>query len=152
MREFNIERLVRDVRVTNIYEGTSQLQIVAAIGKLLGRSLDPLLAEWQLLKVPADLVTEKAQLTEATALYQKAVDHLKSQDRSVIDYYASDLVDMAAWVICSWLLLRDASVLQQKKDLFRAYLADQLPRIRVAGTVVLESSPASLNTKNSLMA
>ena len=151
MREFNIERLVRDVRVTNIYEGTSQLQIVAAIGKLLGRSLDPLLAEWQLLKVPADLVTEKAQLTEATALYQKAVDHLKSQDRSVIDYYASDLVDMAAWVICSWLLLRDASVLQQKKDLFRAYLADQLPRIRVAGTVVLESSPASLNTKNSLM-
>jgi len=152
MREFNIERLVRDVRVTNIYEGTSQLQIVAAIGKLLGRSLDPLLAEWQLLKVPADLVTAKAQLTEATALYQKAVDHLKSQDRSVIDYYASDLVDMAAWVICSWLLLRDASVLQQKKDLFRAYLADQLPRIRVAGTVVLESSPASLNTKNSLMA
>jgi len=32
MREFNIERLFRDVRITNIYEGTSQLQVVAAIG------------------------------------------------------------------------------------------------------------------------
>ncbi|HEY5119219.1 MAG TPA: acyl-CoA dehydrogenase family protein, partial [Anaerolineales bacterium] len=151
MREFNIERLVRDVRVTNIYEGTSQLQIVAAIGKLLGRSLDPLLAEWQLMKIPADLAHEKALLAEATALYQKAVDHLKGQDRPVIDYYASDLVDMAAWVICSGLLLRDAGVLESKKDLARAYLADVLPKIRVAGAVVLESSPASLQTKNSLM-
>jgi alkylation response protein AidB-like acyl-CoA dehydrogenase len=151
MREFNIERLVRDVRVTNIYEGTSQLQIVAAIGKLLGRSLDPLLAGWKLLSLPADLGGEKAQLEEATALYQQAVDHLKGQDRPVIDYYASDLVDMAAWVICSWLLLRDAGELDRKKDLFRAYLADVLPKIRVAGAVVLASSPASLATKNSLM-
>jgi alkylation response protein AidB-like acyl-CoA dehydrogenase len=31
MRDFPIERLVRDARITNIYEGTSQLQIVAAI-------------------------------------------------------------------------------------------------------------------------
>ncbi|HEX7588574.1 MAG TPA: acyl-CoA dehydrogenase family protein, partial [Anaerolineae bacterium] len=36
MREFNVERHYRDIRVTNIYEGTSQLQVVAAIGKLLG--------------------------------------------------------------------------------------------------------------------
>ena len=151
MREFNIERLVRDVRVTNIYEGTSQLQIVAAIGKLLGHSLDPLLAEWKLMKIPQDLAGEAAQLAEATELYQKAVDHLKGQDRPVIDYYAGDLVDMAAWIICAWLLLRDAGTLERKKDLFRAYLADQLPKIRVAGAVVLESNLAALETKKTLL-
>jgi alkylation response protein AidB-like acyl-CoA dehydrogenase len=46
MREFNVERHYRDVRVTNIYEGTSQLQIVAATGKLLGHTLDVLFDEW----------------------------------------------------------------------------------------------------------
>jgi alkylation response protein AidB-like acyl-CoA dehydrogenase len=152
MREFQIERLVRDVRVTNIYEGTSQLQVVAAIGKLLGRSLDPLLAQWQAMPVSADLAGEKEQLAEATALYQKAADHLKGQDRSVIDYYASDLVDMAAWIICSWLILRDAGVLERKKDLARAYLADVLPKIKVNGAVVLASSAAAFATKNSLLA
>ena len=35
MREFKVERLVRDARITNIYEGTSQLQIVAAIGGVM---------------------------------------------------------------------------------------------------------------------
>jgi alkylation response protein AidB-like acyl-CoA dehydrogenase len=151
MREFQIERLVRDVRVTNIYEGTSQLQVVAAISKLLGRSLDPLLAQWQAMPVGADLDREKEQLAEATALYQKAIDHLKSQDRSVIDYYASDLVDMAAWIICSWLILRDAGVLERKKDLARAYLADVLPKIKVNGAIVLASSAAAFGTKSSLL-
>ena len=51
MREFQVERLMRDQRVTNIYEGTSQLQVVAATGKLLGHSLDPLLHVWMDLAV-----------------------------------------------------------------------------------------------------
>src|SRR5512135_1537667 len=46
MREFNVERHYRDIRVTNIYEGTSQLQIVVATGKLLGHALDDLIGEW----------------------------------------------------------------------------------------------------------
>jgi hypothetical protein len=151
MREFNIERLVRDVRVTNIYEGTSQLQIVAAIGKLLGHSLDPLLAEWKRMNIPEDLTADAAQLGEVTELYQKAVDHLKGQERPVIDYYASDLVDMVAWIICSWLILRDANVLDRKKALARSYLADVLPKIRVSGAVVLAGSADAVAVKKSLL-
>jgi len=151
MREFQVERLMRDQRVTNIYEGTSQLQVVAATGKLLGHSLDPLLHAWMDLAVDPDLAGEKAALEESTEQYQKAVDHLKGQDRAVIDFYASDLVDMAAWTICSWLILRDAQILPYKKDLFRAYLADVLPKIRVAGEVVMKSSTAILDAKKSLL-
>ncbi len=89
MREFNIERLFRDVRITNIYEGTSQLQVVAAIGKLLNRSLDPLLAEWQAAEYPADMAAEKAILDELTGLLDRAVDALKAQpERDRVDYYA----------------------------------------------------------------
>ena len=86
-----------------------------------------------------------------TEQFQKAVDHLKGQDRAVIDFYAGDLVDMAAWIICSWLILRDAQVLPHKKALFRAYLADVLPKIRVAGEVVMKSSTAVLDVKKTLL-
>ncbi len=151
MREFQVERLMRDQRVTNIYEGTSQLQVVAATGKLLGHSLDPLLHVWMDLAVDSDLSGEKAALEESTEQFQKAVDHLKGQDRAVIDFYAGDLVDMAAWIVCSWLILRDAQVLPHKKALFRAYLADVLPKIRVAGEVVMKSSTAVLDVKKILL-
>jgi alkylation response protein AidB-like acyl-CoA dehydrogenase len=151
MREFQVERLMRDQRVTNIYEGTSQLQVVAATGKLLGHALDPLLNVWMDMAVDSDLSAEKAALEESTAQFQKAVEHLKGQDRAVIDFYAGDLVDMAAWIICSWLILRDAQVSSRKKDLFRAYLADVLPKIRVAGEVVMKSSTAVLDVKKSLL-
>jgi hypothetical protein len=58
---------------------------------------------------------------------------------------------MAAWIICSWLILRDAQILPYKKDLFRAYLADVLPKIRVAGEVVMKSSTAILDAEKTLL-
>jgi alkylation response protein AidB-like acyl-CoA dehydrogenase len=152
MREFNIERLFRDVRITNIYEGTSQLQVVAAIGKLLNRSLDPLLAEWQAAEYPADMAAEKAILVECTALFQKAVDALKAQpERDRVDYYACDLVDIAVWLTCGWLLLRDANVLETKKPVARTYVASIVPRIHAAAEVVVASNPVPLEAISVLL-
>jgi alkylation response protein AidB-like acyl-CoA dehydrogenase len=145
MHEFNIERLFRDVRITNIYEGTSQLQVVAAIGKLLNRSLDPLLAEWQAAEYPADMAAEKAILVELTATYQKAVDALKAQpDRDRVDYYACDLVDCAVWLVNSWLLVRDTNVLEAKKPVARAYVASIAPRLRASAEVVVGANAVPL--------
>ena len=106
MREFNVERHYRDIRVTNIYEGTSQLQIVAAIGKLLGHALDDLLNEWAALDYGPELAPLKNQVVEATALFNRCADHLKECETPVIDYYASDMVDMAVYVVNCWLMLR----------------------------------------------
>ena len=145
MREFNIERLFRDVRITNIYEGTSQLQVVAAIGKLLNRSLDPLLAEWQAIEYPADMAAEQALLTELTGLYDRAVGGLKAlPERDRVDYYAVDLVEMAIGIVAGWLLLRDTTVAEHRKPVVRAYVASLVPRIRAAADVVIASSPVPL--------
>jgi len=153
MKEFNIERLFRDVRITNIYEGTSQLQVVAAIGKVLNRSLDPLLNEWQAAEYSADMAPEKATLIDLTATFQKAVDALKAQDdRSKVDYYACDLVDQAVWLVCSWLLLRDTNVLESKKSVARTYIASIAPRLRAAAGVVTESNGAPLEAIGALLA
>jgi hypothetical protein len=153
MREFNIERLFRDVRITNIYEGTSQLQVVAAIGKLLNRSLDPLLAEWAAAEYPADMATEKATLVELTGVYQRAVDALKAQpERDKVDYYACDLVDAAVWLTCSWLLLRDTNLLESKKSIARSYIASIAPRLRAAAGIVTESNAVPLEAIGALLA
>jgi alkylation response protein AidB-like acyl-CoA dehydrogenase len=153
MKEFNIERLFRDVRITNIYEGTSQLQVVAAIGKLLNRSLDPLFAEWEAAEYPADMAAEKATLVELTDVYQAAVDALKAQpDRAKVDYYACDLVDQAVWLTCSWLLLRDTNTLESKKSIARAYIASIAPRLRAAAGIVTESNAVPLDAIGVLLA
>jgi len=145
MREFNIERLFRDVRITNIYEGTSQLQVVAAIGKLLNRSLDPLLAEWQAAEYPADMATEKALLAELTGLFGLAVGGLKAlPERDRVDYYAVDLVEMAIWIVGGWLLLRDTNAAEHKKPVARTYVASLAPKVRAAAEVVLASNPVPL--------
>jgi hypothetical protein len=145
MREFNIERLFRDVRVTNIYEGTSQLQVVAAIGKLLNRSLDPLLAEWGAADCPEDMAPEKELLSDLTRLFEGAVTALKAQtERDRVDYYAVDLVDAACWIACGWLLLRDTIVAEHKKPVVRAYLAAVAPKVRAAVEIVVAADPVPL--------
>ncbi len=145
MREFNVERYYRDVRVTSIYEGTSQLQVVAATGKLLGHALDGLLDEWAALNYAPDLLSLKEQLTTATALFRQVTDSLKEKERPVIDYYASDLTDMATWLVCSWLMLRDARHLERKRELVSVYLAANLPRLRGAAETILAADESALH-------
>jgi hypothetical protein len=153
MREFNIERLFRDVRITNIYEGTSQLQVVAAIGKLLNRSLDPLLAEWSALDYPEEMAAEKATLDELTALLGTAIDALKAQDqRERVDYYAVDLVEMACLVLSGWLVLRDTIVADAKKPVARAYVASLAPKVRAGHDIVATADPAPLEAFPALLA
>ena len=153
MREFNIERLFRDVRITNIYEGTSQLQVVAAIGKLMSRSLDPLLAEWAAAEYPADMAAEKAALIELTAVYQKSVDALKAQqDRAKVDYYACDLVDQAVWLVCGWLTLRDTNVSEDKKSIARTYINGIGPKLRAAAEIVQGTNAVPLDAIGALIA
>jgi alkylation response protein AidB-like acyl-CoA dehydrogenase len=152
MNEFNVERHFRDVRVTNIYEGTSQLQIVAAISKLLGHGLDPLLDEWCLHEYGPELAPLKAQLVEVTGMFKRATDSLKGKERDIIDYFASDLVNMAAYIVNAWLLLQDAEVSERKHNLARVYIAEHLPGIRSAGQAILCADSTPLEARGSILA
>jgi alkylation response protein AidB-like acyl-CoA dehydrogenase len=131
MREFNVERHFRDIRVTNIYEGTSQLQVVAATGGLLGHALDGLLDDWANQDYGPELEGLKRQAQEGTALLNRSIDHLREQDDStLIDYYAVDVVDIATCVVNSWLTLQDARHGDRKRELARVYIAEAMPKIR----------------------
>lgn len=151
MQEFNVERHYRDIRVTNIYEGTSQLQIVAAIGKLLGHALYPLLDEWAGQDYGPELAPLKSQVEEATVLFNRSIDHLKECDREVIDYYASDLTDMGVNVINAWLMLQDARVSERKRAMAQVYIAEHLPKLRGAAAAIQAADPTPLQVRDEVL-
>ena len=152
MREFNVERHFRDVRVTNIYEGTSQMQIVAALGKLLGHALDDRLDEWAAQDYGKELEDLKKQLIEATDRFKQAADVLKEKERETIDYFAADLTDIAAGIVNSWLVLQDALHSERKRDLARVYISEHLPRIHAASEIVLAADATPLQAQDTVLA
>jgi hypothetical protein len=152
MREFNVERHFRDIRVTNIYEGTSQLQVVAAIGGLLGHSLDNLLNGWAAEDYGPELAPLKRQMDEGTALLNRSIDHLREQDeRALVDYYAADLVDIATYVVNGWLTLQDARSSERKRELARVYIAESMPKIRWKVSALQAIDPAILKAREVIL-
>jgi hypothetical protein len=153
MADYPVERYLRDARITTIYEGTSQLQIVAATGGLLGHALDNLLGDIAAQDFGPELAGLKNQLDDATALLNRSIDHMKEQDnRALVDYYAADLADMAVYVLTSWLTLQQARSGERKRELARVYIAETLPKFRGRLAMLQTSDPAPLEAKDLLLA
>jgi hypothetical protein len=153
MREFNVERHFRDMRVTSIYEGTSQLQVVAATGGLLGHALDDLLDDWSAQDYGRELDGLRKQVEEATVLLNRSIDHMKEQDdRELIDYYAVDLTDMAVQVLTSWLVLRDAATSERKRELARVHIAQTMPKFRGKMAMLQALDPAPVQGRRAILA
>ena len=152
MRAFNVERHFRDVRVTSIYEGTSQLQIVASLGGLLSHTLDDLLEEWAALDYGAELAGMKDQLAQATAWLNQSIERLKGEEeRALIDYYAADLADLAVYTINCWLMLRDARLSDRKYEMARVYIAETLPKMQAKAVLLQAVDPAAIQARNILL-
>ncbi|MBN1303299.1 MAG: acyl-CoA dehydrogenase family protein [Anaerolineales bacterium] len=150
MREFNIERHYRDVRITNIYEGTSQLQVVATISKLLGHALDKLLDEWASYDYK-ELKDMKNQLTRANEIFKQVTDLLKEKERDLVDYYACDLTDIAAALVTSWLMLQDAQKLENKRELARVYIKNCLLQIENRAETIRTADKTPLEVRKKLL-
>ena len=152
MREFNVERHYRDVRVTNIYEGTSQLQVVAAIGKLLGHALDDVLNGWAAQDYGEALAPLKNQMIEATALLNRSADHLKECPTEIIDYYACDVVDIATHVLNGWLLLQDARKDARKQSIAQVYIGEHVTKIHTSVAAIQTADVSPLAQRDKILA
>ncbi|MDR0385770.1 MAG: acyl-CoA dehydrogenase family protein [Prevotellaceae bacterium] len=109
MKDYPIERIYRDARITTIYEGTSQLQVVAAIrGITTGFALNKI-REYEAMQYRPEHEYVKNQLVEMTGAYIEAVEKVTSSaSPEYIDFQARRLVEMAGHIIMTYLLLIDA--------------------------------------------
>lgn len=128
MQEFNVERHYRDVRITNIYEGTTQLQVVAAIGGVISGVAMEVINQYDAkdYSYRTDLLQK---IRKAKANLEAAINHIKSSDdENLQDYHSRRLVEMAIDVINSYLLLRDAAFSERKKNVAETWIEAMLPR------------------------
>ena len=123
MKDFPVERLYRDARITSIYEGTSQLQVVAAIrGVTTGVFLNRI-REYQDVELKPELEYLRKTLFKMTDDYEECVNAVvDTKDTELLDFHARRLVEMAGNIIMSYLLLHDAMRDDQYRNIAEAYL------------------------------
>lgn len=137
-KEFDVERHYRDVRITSIYEGTSQLQVLGAIGGVVGGVVFERLNDYE----------SDNDFTEVAALYKSAqklrarleatVSHIKEKAEAQFqEYHAERLVDMATDTLIAYLLCIDALKSDRKKKVAQLFIAAAQIRVKYAQDFIL---------------
>ncbi|MDR0814824.1 MAG: acyl-CoA dehydrogenase family protein [Bacteroidales bacterium] len=111
MKDYPVERIYRDARITSIYEGTTQLQVVAAIrGVTTGAYLKHIREVYETAELKPELESLRSTLKEMTAEYEIAVTQvIDVKDNEWLDFHARRLVEMAGNIVMGYLLLLDAN-------------------------------------------
>ena len=110
MKDYACERLYRDARVTNIYEGTTQMQVIAAIRYATSGFYAGVMKEFAEWEVSPEMAPLKARLDAMVPRYEEAVNKIvELKDQELTDLTARRLVEMAGYIIMGYLLLQDAT-------------------------------------------
>lgn len=110
MKDYACERIYRDARITSIYEGTTQLQVVAAIRHVFTGTYAARMQEYADGEYAAEDTALYNTLIEMNKAYNEAVTKVGEgrDNEGYADFMARKLVEMAGYTIMGWLLLDDA--------------------------------------------
>jgi alkylation response protein AidB-like acyl-CoA dehydrogenase len=153
MKDYPVERLVRDSRITTIYEGTSQLQVVAAIAGVMNGSAVEIIREvlagraWS-----AEIEPLVAKLHEGLAALEAAVAFVKERpdSNSYRDLYARKLVDMAINLLVGALFCDHATASPKKLLVARHWVGEKLPQNQALKAAVCSGDTLTLTDFESL--
>lgn len=110
MKDYACERVYRDARITSIYEGTTQLQVVAAIRHVTTGTYLGMIRDYEAMEIKESLQPLRQVLIDLTAKYEAAVASvLEVKDQAYTDFMARRMVEMAGNIIMAYLLLQDAN-------------------------------------------
>lgn len=108
--EYKAQRLLRDARIFSIYEGTTQLQVVAAVRYITNGTYFSIMQEMLETEVAPELKSLKKRIARCVELYAEAIEKLKADDdQNVHDFLARRLYDMTGYIVMALMLLDDAT-------------------------------------------
>ncbi len=144
--EFNVERLYRDARITSIYEGTTQLQVVAAIGGIMGGGVSSRLDEYEKMHdfQPVENIFSNAR--KLREYLENAVGYIKNKKDSVFqEYHSRRVVEMATDAMIAYLLCIDALQSDRKKKVARIFLSKTVHGNKAKLDTILSSDNSLLD-------
>lgn len=110
MKDYPVERIYRDARITSIYEGTTQLQVVAAIRYVTNGSYLNRMKAFEAEEIKPELEGYRNRLVEMTADYEAAVKKVvDAGNPEFIDFHARRMVEMAGYILMGHLLIQDTN-------------------------------------------
>lgn len=110
MKDYACERIYRDARITSIYEGTTQLQVVAAIRHVTTGTYLNMMREYEKDETCTELQDLRETLKGLADTYEASVaEVLEYKNNDYVDFQSRRLVEMAGYIIMSHLLINDAS-------------------------------------------
>ena len=108
--EYKAQRLMRDARIFSIYEGTTQLQVVAAVRYITNGTYLNIMQEMFETEGASDLKDLKKRMARCVELYAEAIEKLKTDDdQDEHDFLARRLYDMTGYIVMALMLLDDAT-------------------------------------------
>jgi 3-(methylthio)propanoyl-CoA dehydrogenase len=129
MKDYASERHYRDARITNIYEGTSQLQVVAGVRGVAKGVAIKALEEFAAQSWPAELAELVALLKKGTENLTQALAVVKEKGVEYMDLYGRKIVDNACDLYIGFLFLNQAKHSERKKEVARRFITTNAPKI-----------------------
>ena len=147
MKDYTCERLYRDARITSIYEGTTQLQVVAAIRYATNGFYSTLLDEYLAEEVSPAIAPVRERIVKMAEIYRTAVARAQSFGcQETNDFLSRRIYEMASYCIMSALLMLDASA---NEELFassaRRFTAMSEAIVAAHATFIENYTPEVLN-------
>jgi hypothetical protein len=131
MKEFRVERLARDARITNIYEGTSQLQIVAAIGSVINDVMRPQFEKNEAREYRSGLSQLASCLKEIREMFQDSMRYVNERkDKTYQEAASKDLVELYSYLVIGYLLMDEAEENDRKVFIANRYILSSLAQAR----------------------